>query len=151
MGPYPKSKIGSTDHFFPGVCDMKLKITIPALIISFLFLGSLGAPRVFALEMGTVVGEGAKPCTEFLKAKGRKQNNYMIWVHGYFTAYNAIAPDITHLLGDKNWPWVLERLRAHCEADPKQYFNEAMVALTTELHPDGIKLGDPNCKSTQKK
>jgi len=130
---------------------MTLAKKLTAAFLLTMIFGAWTPGNLAAEEMGTVIGEGARKCTDFLKAKGRKQNNYMIWVQGYFTAYNAIAPDVTNVLGDRTWPWVLKRLQAHCEADPAQYFNEAVVALGTELHPEGIVLGDPNCKSGNKK
>lgn len=106
-------------------------------------------PAALAVDTGKVIGEGARKCTDYLKAKGRKQNKFIVWVQGYFSAYNAIAPDITDLLGDKDWEWVRKRLKAHCEAEPGQYFNEAVIAMTVELHPQGIVLNS-KCEDDKK-
>lgn len=100
-------------------------------------------PSARAQDTGTVVGEGARTCGKFLKAGRREQNNYIVWVQGYFTAYNAIAPDIQNVLGNHDYHWVLSQLKTLCKQDRDQYFNEAVVSLTKQLHPRGIRLEDP--------
>ena len=67
----------------------------------------------------------------------------MVWVQGYFTAYNAIAPDINNVLGDQSYRWVLKKLQVLCRADENKYFNDAVVEMIKQLHPQGIKIGGP--------
>jgi hypothetical protein len=94
-------------------------------------------------ENGAVFGQGAIPCQKFLKASKGKKNDYLIWVQGYLTAYNAIAPDVTNVLEGKDFYWVLERLEQLCKLMPEDYFNEAAVHLVGELHPQGIRIAPP--------
>ena len=109
------------------------------MLLIFFFASSYALAAMAQEEpKGTVVGEGARSCKDFIKAKGKKENNFIIWVQGYFSAYNGIAPDIKNVLGDKDYHWVLETLRGYCKEDPDQYFNDAVARLVHHLHPKGI-------------
>ncbi len=105
----------------------------------FLVLVYLLCPTTLrASETGTVVGEGARTCKEFYKADNRKKNSFIIWVQGYFSAYNAIAPDIQNVAEGRDYFWIQKKLETFCKTNPEEYFNEAVVALIAELHPKGI-------------
>ena len=103
-----------------------------------------------AVENGAVFGMGAIPCNKFLKASKSKKNDYVIWVQGYLTAYNAIAPDVTNVLEGKDFYWVLDRLDQLCKLMPEDYFNEAAVHLVGELHPQGIRIAPPATEKSKK-
>ncbi len=105
----------------------------------FLLLTCLLWPTIpQASETGTVIGEGARTCKEFYKADNRKKNSFIIWVQGYFSAYNAIAPDIQNVAEGRDYFWIQKKLETFCKTNPEEYFNEAVVALIAELHPKGI-------------
>ena len=98
---------------------------------------------VEAVETGTVIGEGAKKCRKLAKASRTKENKFIICVQGYFSAYNAIAPDINNVSEGKTFFWVLKELKEFCKANPDVYVNDAVVDLVKRLHPKGITIGDP--------
>jgi len=111
------------------------------LTLTALFLIASGTPA-YSLDTGTIVGEGARSCKIFAKGSKRKKNNFIIWVQGYFSAYNSIAPDIANVAGSHDYFWISDKLETFCKANPDLYFNDAVVALLRELHPKGIKLGN---------
>jgi len=119
------------------------KILLLLSLITFCLSGLI-SHQASAADTGVVFGQGALPCKKFLKSSKRKKNDYVIWIQGYLTAYNAIAPDITNVLSGKDFKWVLEQVEQICQAMPDDYFNEAMVQLVFELHPQGIKIAPPS-------
>jgi hypothetical protein len=122
---------------------MKVKIMKKRLAVVSFFSLLLIFSSAHGVENGTVFGQGAIPCNKFLKASKGKKNEYLIWVQGYLTAYNAIAPDVTNVLEGKDFYWVLDRLEQLCKLMPEDYFNEAAVHLVGELHPQGIRVAPP--------
>lgn len=109
--------------------------------LSFLLI-TISSFSVKSYDTGTVIGEGARTCKKMAKASGRKENNFIIWVQGYFSAYNAIAPDIQNIAQDREFRWILDKLKNYCKAHPEEYFNDAVQALVLELHPKGIRVSD---------
>jgi hypothetical protein len=110
------------------------------LLISFLLIPL----ATKAEDSGAVFGQGTILCKKFLKSSKSKKNEHIIWVQGYLTAYNAIAPDVTNVLAGKDFYWVLEKLEQLCKVMPEDYFNEAAVHLVGELHPQGIRIAPPS-------
>lgn len=124
-------------------------MVLSKIIIGLAILGifSLGVSAdTMAVENGAVFGQGAIPCKKFLKASKSKKNEYVIWIQGYITAYNAIAPDVSNILEGRSFFWVLEQLERLCKTMPEDYFNEAAVHLVGELHPQGIRIAPPSDK-----
>jgi hypothetical protein len=104
----------------------------------------ISSPMVQGLENGAVFGQGTIPCKKYLKASKNRRNDYIIWVQGYLTAYNAIAPDVTNVLEGKDFYWVMDKLEQLCKTMPDDYFNEAAVHLVGTLHPQGIRTAPPS-------
>lgn len=121
-----------------------MKKIIPVTLVLVLILSGWACFKTFAADTGTVFGQGAIPCKKFLKASERKKNDYVIWIQGYLTAYNAIAPDIINVLSGKDFHWVLKKTEEICKSMPEEYFNEAVVQMVMELHPQGIRIAPPS-------
>jgi len=111
------------------------------LVAAFALLTGLSVPASSA-ETGTVIGQGALTCKKFYKSSGRKENDFIVWVQGYFSAYNAIAPDIQNIASGHNFHWVLAQLKKFCKAHPEAYFNDAVQELVLDLHPKGIRTSE---------
>jgi hypothetical protein len=126
---------------------MKNRLTLLLLAI-FLCLPAVPARAAGLPETGTVVGEGAKLCQKLVKSSGNKENNFIVWVQGYFSAYNAVAPDITDVAAGRNYHWILDWLKTYCKAHPEEYFNDAVRELLKELHPQGIQINPEQEPST---
>ena|SRR5436190_3031860 len=84
------------------------------------------------------IGEGAIPCKTYYKKSLDKKNNFIIWVQGCFSAFNALDPNTKSINGDKDFHFVLDRLDTYCKANPDQYFGEAVRVLIEELYPNRI-------------
>lgn len=104
---------------------------------------SLGSFSVRAQNTSIDVGEGADFCEKYAKKPIEKKNTYIVWVQGFFSAFNALDPKTKNITGDKDYHYVLKWLDDYCKANPKVYFGEAVRVLLEELYPTRTP-NDPN-------
>jgi len=81
---------------------------------------------------------GARPCGTFLQDKqahGWAYDADTAWVTGYVTAYNALTPDTSNILGDTDVSSAMLWLQNYCKANPANGLAEGMLAMTAELYP----------------
>ena len=81
---------------------------------------------------------GARSCAAFLqdkRAHGWAYDADTAWVTGYVTAYNALTPDTSNILGDTDVSSAMLWLQNYCKANPDSGLAEGMLALTAELYP----------------
>lgn len=82
---------------------------------------------------------GAKSCAAFMRdheARSWAYNADTAWVTGYLTAYNALVPDTSNILGATDVSGAMLWLQKYCTAYPGNGLAEAMLALTAHLYPD---------------
>jgi hypothetical protein len=102
--------------------------------------------RFFAL------GVGQRPCEDFVKYRQKKleltPEQYEIaehviqhWVAGFLTAHNFYVTDTYNVKGTATPDEMGQWLESYCTKNPKNYFAEAVIALTLELHPKRITAG----------
>ncbi|HCU24848.1 MAG TPA: hypothetical protein DF383_07510 [Deltaproteobacteria bacterium] len=84
------------------------------------------------------IGEGAELCAKYAKKSMSKKNNSIIWVQGFFSAFNALDSKTKNITGDKDYYYVLKWLTDYCKANPTMYFGEAVRVLIEELYPNRI-------------
>ncbi|HKY63360.1 MAG TPA: hypothetical protein VJR29_08080 [bacterium] len=101
-----------------------------------LALLALSAP----LQAGTSmdIGEGAELCEKYAKKSLEKKNIYIVWVQGFFSAFNALDPKTKNIAGTKDYHYVRKWLDDYCKANPTMYFGEAVRMLIEELYPNRI-------------
>ena|SRR5215831_4865645 len=92
----------------------------------------------FAQNTSMDVGQGAELCEKFAKKSLGKQNDFIVWVQGFFSAFNALDPKTKNITGDKDYHYVRKWLDDYCQANPKTYFGEAVRRLIEELYPHRI-------------
>lgn len=97
------------------------------------------SPSARAETGGMDIGQGAIRCETYASKSTGKKNDFIIWVQGFFSAYNAIDPATTNIAGDKDFNWIRDWLDKYCKANPKQYFGEGVRALIDELYPTRIR------------
>ena len=84
------------------------------------------------------IGQGALFCQKYAKLGLDKKNDYIIWVQGFVSAYNALDPNTFNILGVKDWHFVRQWLDDYCKANPEKYFGEAVRVLIEELYPNRV-------------
>ncbi len=89
-----------------------------------------------AAETSLDIGEGAEFCKKFTSKF--KKNDFMIWVQGFFSAFNALDPHTKNIMGNRDFHYALKWLEDYCKANPKQYFGEAVRQLLNELYPSRV-------------
>lgn len=97
---------------------------------------ALSAPLNAATSMD--IGEGAELCEKYAKKSLGKKNNYIVWVQGFFSAFNALDPKTKNIAGDKDYHYVRKWLDDYCKANPTMYFGEAVRMLVEEFYPNRI-------------
>jgi len=88
------------------------------------------------------IGQGALYCQKYAKLGLDKKNDFIIWVQGFFSAYNALDPNTFNILGVKDYHFVRKWLDTYCKANPDVYFGEAVRVLIEELYPNRIPSDD---------
>ncbi len=88
--------------------------------------------------MSVDIGEGAQLCQKYAKISLEKKSDYIIWVQGFFSAFNALDPKTKNILGVKDYQFVRKWLEDHCKSNPTMYFGEAVRILIEELYPNRI-------------
>lgn len=81
---------------------------------------------------------GARSCATYMRdkqAQGWAYNADAAWVTGYLTAYNALTPDTSNILGETDVSAALLWLESYCKVHPSSGLAEGMLALTAELYP----------------
>ena len=72
-----------------------------------------------------------------------KLTMYKVWSAGYLTAYNILTPDTYDIAGgreaDSTDRSTIIWLENYCRHHPELPYTEAIIKLTTELHPTRIK------------
>ncbi len=106
------------------------------IFLSVLTFLVLAAPLHAATSMD--IGEGAELCEKYAKKSLEKKNNYIIWVQGFFSAFNALDPKTKNIAGTKDYHYVRKWLDDYCKANPTMYFGEAVRMLVEELYPNRI-------------
>jgi len=104
-------------------------------LLALAFLG-LAGPVNAATSMD--IGEGAELCQKYAKKPLDKKNNYIIWVQGFFSAFNALDPKTKNIAGTKDYHDIRKWLDDYCKANPTMYFGEAVRMLIEELYPARI-------------
>jgi len=109
-------------------------------LLFFTFLASLTLPSLAARaqNMSVDIGEGAEFCEKYAKKPLDKKNNYIVWVQGFFSAFNALDPKTKNITGTHDYHYVQQWLDDYCKANPKTYFGEAVRVLIEELYPNRI-------------
>jgi len=82
---------------------------------------------------------GAKSCAAFMrdhKAQRWAYNADTAWVTGYLTAYNALTPDTSNILGDTDVSGAMLWLQKYCQSFPTHGLADGMLALTAHLQPN---------------
>jgi hypothetical protein len=113
------------------------------LLPTLLFLACF-AVLSHAVPSGIDIGQGALKCESYVKKSGGKKNDYIIWVQGFFSAYNALDPATKNIAGDKDFNWIREWLDTYCKTNSGQYFGEAVRALIDELYPQRVRSAEGN-------
>ena len=102
------------------------------------------APGAWARDAsGSFETVGAKSCAAFMrdhKAQSWAYNADTAWVTGYLTAYNALVPDTSNILGDTDVSGAMLWLQQYCLAYPDNGLADAMLALTAHLYPDRFRV-----------
>lgn len=109
-------------------------------LLFFVFLASLtlSARPSLAQNMSVDIGEGAELCEKYAKKPLDKKNNYIVWVQGFFSAFNALDPKTKNITGTRDYHYVQQWLDEYCKAHPQTYFGEAVRVLIEELYPNRI-------------
>jgi hypothetical protein len=135
------------------------KVATVALIAVFLILAV--RPNSLAMDSNGkffAYGVGQMSCEDYVKLREKgietleKQERYTkdelyemvdkvieYWIAGFLTAHNFYVTDTYDLAGNVKMEELKPRLEKICRANTKQYFAEAMIKLTQELHPQRIK------------
>ena len=90
---------------------------------------------------------GAKSCAAFMrdhKAQSWAYNADTAWVTGSLTAYNALTPDTSNILGGTDVSGAMLWLQKYCLAYPDNGLADAMLALTAHLYPNRFRAGKPS-------
>jgi len=103
-------------------------------ILFILLLLSLASSRSFARDAYDI-GQGAILCKVYAKKSTDKKNDYIIWVQGFLSAFNATDPNTKNIMGDKNFFWVLDWTTKYCKDNPDKLFGEAVRDMIEELYP----------------
>ncbi len=96
------------------------------------------ARSLLAQNMSVDIGEGAEFCEKYAKKSLDKKNNYIVWVQGFFSAFNALDPKTKNITGTHDYHYVQQWLDDYCKAHPQTYFGEAVRVLIEELYPNRI-------------
>jgi hypothetical protein len=68
-----------------------------------------------------------------------KENKYVVWLSGYFTAYNLLVRDTYDLQGATDSDTLLVWLDGYCKMNPRKGFADGVEALTADLYPKRAK------------
>ena len=117
------------------------------ILIFSVILGLLSPLSIYAENTSVDVGEGAEYCEKYAKKPLDKKNVYIVWVQGFFSAFNALHPKTKNITGSRDYHFVRQWLDDYCKANPKIYFGEAVRVLIEELYPNRI----PNNPDTSPK
>lgn len=101
-------------------------------------LGLLALAGPLRAATSTDIGEGAELCEKYAKKPIEKKNVYIVWVQGFFSAFNALDPKTKNITGTKDYHFVRKWLDDYCKANPTMYFGEAVRMLIEELYPTRI-------------
>jgi hypothetical protein len=104
------------------------------------------AGRFFAL------GVGRRSCEDFVRFRQKKleltPEQYEIaqhviehWVAGFLTAHNFYVTDTYDVTGKASPEEMGQWLESYCKEKPKNYFAEAVITLSLELHPKRVTAG----------
>lgn len=110
-----------------------MKKTLLISLATLLFLStSIGRAQNTSMD----IGEGAEFCEKYAKKPIEKKNVYIVWVQGFFSAFNALHPKTKNIAGNRDYHYVRQWLDDYCKANPKIYFGEAVRVLVEELYPN---------------
>jgi len=125
---------------------------MPRILLMFCLLLTLSV-QARDFEGGyAAYGAGARSCAEYTKAAkagGSKQDFYLDWVIGYFSAFNVIIPETYDILGEMDFPKVQEWLDIRCKKYPHELFINSVAKMTTILYPTRYKSGLKNPPARQ--
>jgi hypothetical protein len=68
-----------------------------------------------------------------------KENKYVVWLSGYFTAYNFLVRDTYDLQGAADSETLLSWLDSYCKTNPRKGFADGVEALTLDLYSKRTK------------
>lgn len=131
------------------------------VVVLAVFLIPVGMTGALAMDSNGkffAYGVGQMSCEDYVKLREKriealeKQESYTkdelyeivdkvteYWIAGFLTAHNFYVTDTYDLAGKVKIEELKPRLEKICRANTKQYFAEAMIKLTQELHPQRIK------------
>lgn len=134
--------------------------TIVVLAVFLIPAGMTGASAMDSNGKFFAYGVGQMSCEDYVKLREKriesleKQESYTkdelyeivdkvteYWIAGFLTAHNFYVTDTYDVAGKVKIEELKPRLEKICRADTKQYFAEAMIKLTQELHPQRVKAG----------
>ena len=140
---------------------MDKKLFRAATIVVAVFLIPVGMTGALAMDSNGkffAYGVGRMSCEDYVQLREKKsetlekQEPYTkdelyemadkaieYWIAGFLTAHNYYVTDTYDLAGKVKIEELKPRLEKICRANTKQYFAEAMIKLTQELHPQRIK------------
>jgi hypothetical protein len=140
--------------------DKKLfrAVTVVVLAAFLIPAGMTGALAMDSNGKFFAYGVGQMSCEDYVKLREKriesleKQERYTkdelyeivdkvteYWIAGFLTAHNFYVTDTYDLAGNVKMEELKPRLEKICRANTKQYFAEAMITLTQELHPQRVK------------
>lgn len=131
------------------------------VVILAVFLAPVGMTGALAMDTNGkffAYGVGQMSCEDYVKAREKKieslekQESYTkddlyeivdkvieYWIAGFLTAHNFYVTDTYDVAANVKMEEMQARLEKICRANTKQYFAEAMIKLTQELHPQRVK------------
>jgi hypothetical protein len=87
-----------------------------------------------------ILGVGGRSCRTFVTERSRNNDvNYLMWLAGYLTRYNAATIGAYDILGDTEIDKAMMWLENYCKEHPYQPFDGAAAALVQKwTHPDDV-------------
>jgi hypothetical protein len=113
------------------------------ILIALLFFAIPLTAIAETIPSGMDIGQGAIPCKKYASLSLGKKNDYIIWVQGFFSAFNALDKTTKNIAGTRDFNSIREWLDTFCKANPDQYFGGAVRALIEELYPTRTISADP--------
>jgi hypothetical protein len=132
--------------------------TVVVLAVFLIPAGMTGALAMDSNGKFFAYGVGQMSCEDYVKLREKriesleKQESYTkdelyeivdkvteYWIAGFLSAHNFYVTDTYDLAGKVKIEELKPRLEKICRGDTKQYFAEAMIKLTQELHPQRVK------------
>ncbi len=96
-----------------------------------------------AQETSIDIGPGAILCEKYAKRPLDKKNDFILWVQGFFSAFNALDPNIKNIADQQDFHAIRVWLDDYCKNNPQQYFGEALRAYIDHVYPPEVRNPPP--------